>query len=163
MTSEESVNTGEVKVSKGGGILRASAIGSCVVVAMYDPVSRVGGMAHVMLPGVSRDQGPSKETRYAEEAVEETVRKMERLGAEQSRLCACLVGGANLLGDGRESPGADIVRSLIESLGRRKIAVAAEEVGGTHRRSCSLNAGVGRVTCTIGDSEQRTLWEAGGE
>ncbi len=158
--SEVLVNSGEVKACRGEGILQASAIGSCVVVAAYDPDSAVGGMAHVMLPGESGGQDSSVKTKYAKDALEEMMRVMSDLGTMEARVHVCLIGGGNVLGDGDDSPGPDIVRSLIEILGRRGITPVAMEVGGTQRRSCALHVARGRVTYTVGDSEQRTLWEA---
>jgi len=160
MKNEISVNSGEVGVCKGEGVLRASAIGSCVVVAVFIPDCRIGGMAHVMLPGASRDRDPSGRTRYAEDAMQEMMRKMADLGTKESRIYACLIGGGNLLGDDHYSPGPEIVQSLAEILRRMSITPVAMEVGGTQRRSCSLDVGCGRVTYTVGDSTERTLWEA---
>jgi len=162
MSIEESVDTGEVKASKGHGILRASAIGSCVVIAAYDRESGVGAMAHVMLPGESRGPDPSVKTKYAGDAVEEMMRVMSNLGAMEARVHVCLIGGGNVLGDGHDSPGLDIVRSLTVILAGKGITPVAMEVGGTQRRSCVLHVARGRVITTIGDSEQRTLWEAKG-
>jgi chemotaxis protein CheD len=154
------VNSGEVKACQGEGSLRASAIGSCVVVAAYDPDSAAGGMAHVMLPGESPGPDPATKTRYAKNAVEEVMRVMSNLGAMEARVHVCLIGGGNVLGDDHDSPGPDIVRSLTEILARRGITPVAMEVGDTQRRCCTLHVAHGRVTYTVGDSEQRTLWEA---
>jgi chemotaxis protein CheD len=154
------VNSGEVKTGRLETVLRANAIGSCVVVAAYEACARVGGMAHVMLPGRSPDQMPWKKTRYAENAVEEMMRKVVALGAKPVRVESCLVGGANVLGEGRESPGPASVRSLGDILAAAGIAVVATEVGGRQRRSCTLDVARGRVTYTLGDSGQRLLWEA---
>jgi chemotaxis protein CheD len=156
------VNSGEVKACRGDGILQASSIGSCVAVAAYDSDSAVGAMAHVMLPGESRGPDPSVKTKYARDAVEEMMRVMSNLGAMEARVHVCLIGGGNVLGDGHDSPGLGIVRSLTEILGRKEITPVAMEVGGTQRRSCALHVARGRVTYTVGDSEQRTLWEAKG-
>lgn len=158
--SELSVSSGEVKTSKGQGVLRASAIGSCVVVTAYDPGSGVGGMAHVMLPGAARHQSPEGRTRHAEDAIEVMIQEMTELGANQTRAEICLVGGANVLGDGHDSPGPEIVRSLAEILDKKEITPAAMEVGGTQRRSCALDVARGRVTYTVGDSGHRALCEA---
>jgi len=151
------VHTGDVKVCKGEKILQASAIGSCVAVAAFDSAARVGGMAHVMLPGASPDGQPSRRTRYAEDAVGEMVRTMAELGADVSLIAACLVGGGDILGKG-DGPGQEIVDSVVEALRKRRVKVVAEELGGTERRSATLDVARGRVSYTIGDSERRALW-----
>ncbi len=160
MIQELSVNSGEVEVCRGECILRASAIGSCVVVAALDPRSGVAGMAHVMLPGASRVTDPSRRTRYAEDAVEELLGKITALGADKASLHVCLVGGGNVLGDGHDSPGPETALSLGEIFAGARIRVAAAEIGGSERRRCSLNAALGLVSYTIGDSGERILWQA---
>lgn len=54
MDSIIDIKIGEVKVVKPPIRLRASALGSCVAVVLYDNVERIGGMAHVMLPTTPR-------------------------------------------------------------------------------------------------------------
>ena len=156
---EVGVDSGAVEVRVGSGGLRASAIGSCVVVAAYDSRARVAGMAHVMLPGVFHGPDPSRKTRYAADAVEVLDQEMAAAGADLGAAATCLVGGGNVLGDGDVSPGPETVQSLVEILSDRGITPVALEVGGTQRRSCSLNAATGRVLYTVGDSTARTLWK----
>lgn len=157
------VDSGHVAACRGTGILRAGAIGSCVVAVAFDPRACVGGMAHVMLPGSARDPTLSAKTEYSLNAIPELIRKMSALGADVVTLRVCLIGGGNLLGPGYESPGAETVSSLLEVLHEVKLGVVAKEVGGTQRRSCCLNVATGRVSYTVGESERLTLWEPGGE
>lgn len=157
---EVSVSSGEVHAARGDGILAARAIGSCVVVTAYDPAAAVGGMAHVMLPGVSPAGDGRSRIRYARDAVNALMHEMVTLGAQATRLRACLVGGANVLGLGHDSPGRETAESIGGILQRQGIEVAAREVGGGQRRSCVLEVGHGRVTYTVGDSEPHMLWQA---
>lgn len=160
MNKAYSVDSGEVKVCQGDGVLLASAIGSCVAVTCYEGALCVGGMAHVMLPGASRDPNRSDRTKYAEDALSELVQKMSALGAGETGLHVCLVGGGNLLGSGHDNLGQEIVLSIVEILGRMGIEPAATDLGGTQRRSCTLDVACGRVTFTVGDSARRLLWAA---
>ncbi len=153
------VSTGEVEAAS-EGVLKAGAIGSCVAVAAYDPKSGVAAMAHVMLPGQSCDYAPSTQTRYAANAIDEMMRKMATLGAVAPSIRVCLVGGGNVLGDGHDSPGPEIVQSIFQILGEMGIIPEATVLGGTSRRSCTLDVSRRRVTYTVGDSSERTLWDA---
>jgi chemotaxis protein CheD len=154
------VNSGEVEVLQGGGVLKASAIGSCVVVTVYDPHYRVGGMAHVMLPWASADHSLPTNTKYAEGAMQELMRKMANCKINKDGLDLCLVGGGNLLGKGHENLGMEIARSVNEILRRFGIKPVASELGGTLRRSCSLDVASGCVNFTVGDSIQHMLWQS---
>jgi chemotaxis receptor (MCP) glutamine deamidase CheD len=100
--------------------------------------------------------------KYAEDAVTELARMMAELGADATRTEVCLVGGGDIIGDGA-GLGDGIARSITEALRREGIAPVATEVGGARRRSCSLDAASGRVTYTVGDCQQRALWEERGE
>ena len=155
------VHTGDVKVCKGEEILQVSAIGSCVVVAAVDSAAGVGGMAHVMLPGACPDGQPSRRLRYANDAIEEMARMMKELGADATRIEACLVGGGDVLGKA-DTLGEEVAGSVAGALARTGIRLVAMELGGTQRRSCTLDVRHGRVTYTVGDSAKRTLWEAAG-
>ena len=160
MTHDISVDSGEVAVAKEAVVLRASVIGSCVVVAAYDAHTGVGGMAHVMLPGEYAGEDPARKTRYAEDAIREMIHGLMQLNADMAGMRVFLVGGANVLGEGHDSPGAEIMQSLTGILRRRGIEIAATDVGGRERRSCVLDVARGRVTYTVGDSGQRVFWEA---
>ena len=159
LKNEIYVNTGEVEVCQSEGVLIATAIGSCVVVTVYEPYLCVGGMAHVMLPWASRDRDLSDRTKYAEDAIKELMGKIANYKANVDALKLCLIGGGNLLGNDHDDIGAEISRSLLEILGRIDINPVALELGGAHRRSCALYVASGRVTYTIGDSDQLTLME----
>ena len=87
---------------------------------------------------------------------------MEDLEADLARVQICLVGGGNVLGDGHDSPGPAIVRSLTETLDGVGLAPVAEDIGGTRRRSCTLDVAHGCVYYTVGDSTQTLLWKAEG-
>jgi chemotaxis protein CheD len=152
--------TGEVKVAL-EGILQASAVGSCVAVAAYDPEAGIGGMAHVMLPGASPDNREAQRTRYAEDGIEELIRAMTALGAQPERLAACIAGGGNILKRDDDSLCEANVSSVTRVLEERGITLHAAEVGGTERRSICLDASSGRIRYTVGDSKPRLLWEPG--
>jgi chemotaxis protein CheD len=159
MLTELFVDTGEVRVCRGTSILHAGAIGSCVVITAYDPDSRVGGMAHVLLPGASPAGQAGLRTRYAVDALQDLLAAMLREGASMPPI-VCLVGGANVLGDAEQSPGPDISRTLVSRLTELGITPAAVDLGGRVRRRCSLWIAEGRVVYAVGDGEERLLWSA---
>ena len=46
-------------VASGDAVISTIGLGSCVAIVLHDPVARVGGLAHVLLPSeaMSRDTG----------------------------------------------------------------------------------------------------------
>ena len=103
----------------------------------------------------------SRKLRYAKDAIDEMAKMMRESGADVTRVEACLVGGGDVLGKA-DTLGEEVASSAAGALMRAGLRAVAAEVGGTQRRSCTLDVSRGRVTYTIGDSEKRTLWEAEG-
>jgi chemotaxis protein CheD len=155
------VQTGVVTAAA-GGVLRASAVGSCVVVVVYDPEIGVGGLAHVMLPGPSPAGRDDQRTRYAEDGILQLIRDMTALGAQPERLVACIAGGGNVLERDDDTLCQANVSSVIRILEEGDIRLNASEVGGTKRRSISLDVGSGRISYTVGESAPKLLWRPGG-
>jgi len=147
------VGIAELAIAQAPGTLAALALGSCVAVVLYDPVVRVGGMAHVLLPtaaiGRPRDERPA---RFAPMAVQRLTEGVLALGAEKARLTARLVGGASMFTSlqpaGSIQMGERNVHAVREALHRLGIRNAGEVVGGDFGRSAELDLATGRVTVT---------------
>ncbi len=152
------VNTGGVRVSNRGVILRSTAVGSCVVVAAYEAGRGIGGLAHIMLPGAAPRREKDK-TKYAANAIAKLSGKMGRLGARMRDVQACLVGAANVLKEKNDTICRQNIASVTDMLGRRKIRIKARAVGGTKRRSIALDVETGRVNYTEGEGAEKVLWK----
>ncbi|MDO8690644.1 MAG: chemotaxis protein CheD [Dehalococcoidia bacterium] len=77
-------------------VLAAYGLGSCVGVSVYDPVAKVGGLAHVMLPS-SREVSLQKLSyRFADVAVPALLEQVQKLGAIRKRLICKIAGGARM-------------------------------------------------------------------
>ena len=71
-------------------------LGSCVGIAIRDPVTKVGGLAHVMLPDSTAIKNNGSIEKFADTGIEELVRQMVAAGANRSRLEAKIAGGAQM-------------------------------------------------------------------
>lgn len=155
------VATGELRAAR-GGVLRASALGSCIAVVLYDPSTGIGGLAHVMLPGAAPPGRRSGRTRYAEQGIEELVAAVAALGARREPLVACIAGGANVLERASDTVWEANIASVTRTLERLGLALEAGDVGGTERRSVTIDLNTGRVMCAVGDGAPALLGELGG-
>ena len=70
-------------------------LGSCVAACLRDPVLRIGGMNHFLLPGATTDSGSS--IRYGAHAMEVLINSLMREGARRDRLEVYLFGGAKVM------------------------------------------------------------------
>ncbi len=77
-----------------------TVLGSCVSVCLRDPITKIGGMNHFLLPS-SDDAGSdsmlSESARYGSFAMELLINEMLKLGAGKSRLEAKVFGGGNVM------------------------------------------------------------------
>lgn len=146
------VPVAQIAVARGDERLSAVGLGSCVAVLLHDPVARLAGLAHVLLP-IARDPlGGGRPGKFASTAVPLLVDEMECAGASRSRLRARLVGGAtmfrSLLASGTAHTGVRNVAAARAALDLLGIPVVAEEVGREHGRSVVFEARDGSAVVT---------------
>ena len=73
-----------------------TVLGSCVAVCLFDPVNKIGGMNHYMLP-LWNGEGLAS-PKYGSIAIEKLVNKMTEKGAVYKNMIAKVFGGAELFG-----------------------------------------------------------------
>ena len=153
------VNTGEVKVAVEKGILRSVGIGSCVVVAAYNLRRKIGGMAHIMLPGNAPQQSLEK-TKYAFDGIEQLLNQMFEVGANMDETEVCLVGAGNVLQKEDDTICDANIESVASILKEKNISVMVSALGGTKRKSVFLNVEDGSISYAEGDKKEKILWKA---
>jgi chemotaxis protein CheD len=138
---------GQTALMKGSGALIASAVGSCVVVTLYDGEHQIAAMAHAMLPSSSRSgRNRPRDARYVDTAIDALLRKMTAHGSRQEDVEAKIVGGANIFPDLESRIGEDNVAAAKAKLKAEGIELAGESVGGSIGRSVELCPTSGIVT-----------------
>ncbi len=153
------VNTGEVKSGGSETILNSGAIGSCVVIAAFDPIMCVGVMAHVMLPGKSPQERTLNSLRYASDAVDELFNQLVTKGSNIENVQVCMAGGANVLKRENDTIGYNNIASVEKLLHELNVNICAKSIGGTERRTVLFHVETGCVFFTIGDSKEKLLWK----
>ena len=148
-TTEIRVKVAECAVGRDEQILITIGLGSCVAIALYDSVARVGGLAHTLLPDETMARDRSNPAKFAASAVTLLLAEMTRLGADATRIRAKLVGGAsmfaNLLPPGGINIGDRNVSAARRALEQSGIRIVAEDVGSDHGRSVHFHLDDGRV------------------
>lgn len=105
---------GQHRVSDRPGDILATVLGSCIAVCLHDPLRRIGGINHFLLPGAGPAEGTN--VKYGAHAMETLVNAMLRAGAARERLVAQIYGGANIfaglgrIGDANAAFAQDYVR-----------------------------------------------------
>lgn len=90
------VGMADLKICKSPDGLTTLGLGSCVGIAVRDPVTKIGGLAHIMLPDSTRIRNNSNIPKFADTGITELVRLLVANGALKSRLVAKIAGGAQM-------------------------------------------------------------------
>jgi len=140
------VGIAEIAVCRAPQQMACLGLGSCVAAILYDPVAKIGGIVHILLPHAP-DNG--KEEKYADSGVRKLVKEMLKKGAKKENLRAKLVGGAQMFKNmelATSDIGRDNHRSAAKVLHELGIPVVALDVGGSRGRSAYLDTANGHVT-----------------
>lgn len=157
------VGLGEARVTRAAAqpmeVLVAYGLGSCVAICLFDAVSKVVGMAHVVLPGTDPTGVPN--AKYARSALPALIAKMQSIGAgDPNWYVARLAGGAQILtlGGSVSLPriGEQNAIAVQESLKSSGIPLHGADLGGSKGRSVWFDPGEGgRVRVrTVGRAER---------
>ena len=114
-------------------------LGSCVGIALRDPVTGIGGLAHIMLPDSTQIKDNSNIPKFADTGIEELVRRIVAAGGNRSRLVAKIAGGAQMFAFQNKSDlvrvGERNVEASKQILQSMQIPVIAEDTGETYGRT----------------------------
>ena len=159
MTEVVNVGVAELKCSNSQCILASFGLGSCVAVAMYDPLRKVAGLAHVMLPDSrGKEQPEGALGKFADTAVPKLVDELVKMGARKQGLKCKIVGGAQMFeipgAQKKESDlavgppahiGARNIEAVKNELASMRIPLVGEDTGGNYGRTVKFNSANGEV------------------
>ena len=141
------VGMADLKTGKNPDILTTLGLGSCIGIALWDPVTKIGGLAHVMLPDSTKIRNNSNIAKFADTGIAELVRQMEAMGVPRKRLVAKIAGGARMFEvSGSTSVGNIGEKNAIASkqkLQELGIPILAEDTGLNYGRTVELNCANG--------------------
>jgi len=160
MAGQIKVGMADYKIGQSPASLISYGLGSCVGIALYDPVSRIGGLAHIMLPDSTQARPSDNPAKFADTALPLVVQDMVKIGAVKARIWAKIAGGAQMF---TFTNTTDIMRvgernteAVKNTLKRLDIRIVAEDTGGNYGRTVELflETGIYRIkTIDKGEKE----------
>ncbi len=133
MSVEIKVGMADLNVCVSPDRITTLGLGSCVGIALRDPVTKIGGLAHIMLPDSTTIRNNSNIPKFADTGIEELVKQVTRRGANRSRLVAKIAGGAQMFGFNSNSEmvrvGERNVQATKKKLAELRIPILAEQTG----------------------------------
>ncbi len=155
------VSLGEMRVTNdSSAVLTCLGLGSCIGLFAYDPMARVGGTAHIVLPN-SEGRTVGAPSKFADIAVPLLVQEMCSLGASERRLIITMAGGAQMSvapgGATLFRIGDQNIDATKAALAKQALRVTSADVGGHHGRSVRLYVSSGKVTVKTAGAEPYDL------
>ncbi len=136
------------------------ALGSCIGVTLYDPVVKVGGMLHFMLPDsqIDPEKGEKKPWMFANTGIPQLFQEAYKLGADKRRLSVKVIGGAQVMDDsGFFNIGKRNYMTLRKMFWTNNVLIRAEDVGGSVNRTVRLEVSTGRLWVKTSGSGEKEL------
>jgi chemotaxis protein CheD len=128
------------------------SLGSCVGISIYDPVAKVGGLLHAMLPDstINPDRAVSRPYMFVDTGLPAMFHAAYALGGAKSRMIIKFCGGAQFLDEKKIfNIGERNVEATVTMLARNGVRVAACETGGHDSRTVRIDLANGQFTLDI--------------
>lgn len=108
-------------------------LGSCVGVVLWDPLTKVCGMAHIMLPDSTAITNNQNIAKFADTGIEELLKRVLIKGAKRERLVSKIAGGAQMFSVNSNSSLLRVGDRNVEAVKRKlfelSIPILAEDTG----------------------------------
>lgn len=134
------VGMADWKICSGQDGVTTLGLGSCVGIAIRDPGTGIGGLAHIMLPDSTEIRNNSNRPKFADTGITDMVDAMVKEGANRNKLVAKIAGGAQMFAFG--SSKSDMIRvgernvlASKKKLSEMNIPLLAEDTGETYGRT----------------------------
>jgi len=137
------VGIADMKVSnQPDGLLITYSLGSCIGVVIWDPIVKVGGMLHYMLPESSLDKEKAEKSPYmfADTGIPRLFKEAYKLGATKNRIIVKIAGASQLMDSSNFfNIGKRNYTALRKIFWKNQVMIAKEDIGGSVNRTISLN------------------------
>jgi chemotaxis protein CheD len=151
------VLVGDMKIGGGGDRLVTHALGSCLGLTVYDPLAKVGGLLHAMLPlsSINPQKAADNPAMFVDTGVPRLFLALYEKGAQKNRLIVKAAGCGNPLSKNEIFKiGERNYTVLKKLLWKNNILLESEDVGGTASRTVHFDLSTGQVVISSNGSKK---------
>lgn len=141
------VGMADLNIGKASDIITTVGLGSCIGLTLYDPVTKVGGLVHYMLPDSKAVSNNSNIAKFCDTGVQELFKRVTMAGANRRRLVAKIAGGAKMFAVNQDSNVGSVgerntvaAKQILRQLG---VQLIAEDTGLNFGRTVELHCDTG--------------------
>jgi len=152
------VGVADMKVSKNPeeSIITYS-LGSCIGLVVYDPVVRVGGILHYMLPesSIDKDKAAARPYMFADSGIPRLFKTAYKMGAVKKRMKVYVAGGAEILDQkGFFNIGKRNFMVLKKMFFKNNVMINKQNVGGNTNRTVRIEIATGDIFVKTSGSKE---------
>lgn len=143
MSDTIKVGMADYKLGAEGDTLITLGLGSCIGVVIYDPLKKIAGMAHVMLPSSKEIKNNTNKLKFADTCIDLMMEDLLKKRVSKTSLKAKMAGGAQMFSVSLNSDTMNVgkrnalaVKEKLKSLG---IPIVAEDIYGNCGRTIRFN------------------------
>ncbi len=155
------VGISDIKISNNlSDTIVTYALGSCIGIAVYDPIARVGGMLHYMLPDSTLDERKARDNpaMFADTGIPSLFKACYSLGAEKKRMIVRVAGGASILDDTNFFRiGQKNIMAMRKIFWKNNVMITTEDTGANHNRTVRLEMATGKTYVKTSGGEMKEL------
>ncbi len=155
------VGMADLKICKSPDGLTTLGLGSCVGVAVRDPGTKIGGLAHVMLPDSTSISQNGNKMKFADTGIELLIEELVKAGANRRRLVAKIAGGAQMFAFQNKEDLVQVGKRNVEAtkkkLSELKIPILAEDTGLNFGRTVIFYPETGDFVIRAVGKNERTI------
>lgn len=155
------VGISDIKISNApNDVIITYALGSCIGISVYDPIAKVGGLLHYMLPDSTLDEKKAKENpaMFADTGIPSLFKACYSMGAEKRRMIVKVAGGASILDDTNFFRiGQKNIMAMRKIFWKNNVMINSEDTGANHNRTVRLEMATGKTFVRTSGGEMKEL------
>ncbi len=141
------VGMADLNTVQNPGIITTLGLGSCVGIVLYDKITKIAGLAHIMLPSSKQIKNNDNKAKFADTGIQVLLDKMLVMGCDKSRMTSKIAGGSQMFSFQSNNDmmkiGQRNVIATKEVLNLLRIPIIAEDTGGNYGRTIEFDTTTG--------------------
>ncbi len=147
MNNTIKVGMADANVCRPPDVITTLGLGSCVGIVLNDPVRKIAGLVHIMLPDSTKINNNSNKYKFADTGIDTLIQDMVSIGAMKRNLVAKIAGGAQMFSFSNNLEmmriGDRNVEASKDKLKKLGIPLLAEDTGANYGRTIEFSPETG--------------------
>lgn len=155
------IGMAELDICSSPDAITTLGLGSCVGVILYDPIRKIAGMVHVMLPDSTKITRNENRAKFADTGIDALLETMLRKGANRNAMVSKIAGGAQMFAFSSNNEmlrvGDRNVEATKKKLKQLNIRILAEDTGLSYGRTIEFYPETGDLLIKAVGKAQRII------